>query len=290
MKNICVLGGGGAKGMLQITIINELYKMGMWPDFDIYFCSSVGALNGAALASGNIDPSSLFSIWPDLAKKAFKRERILSPIYNRQNVIDVWRQIVKKKKMKDVDIKLVISSIDFVEMKQHFFKSWEDKEMLLEDAIVRSFAAPYYFGKIIDNKFKKVWGDGGMANDNLPITEALLETINHGWDWNTENIKFTVIGTGFQDISQPFEIVSKHGLLGQLLSFMKPGDGGLARVLSRQNQLGQLLFIAKYFPKIKFDYYDSVIPERMDGMDKINCIGDYIHFGINAAKKPLISI
>jgi hypothetical protein len=126
-----------------------------------------------------------------------------------------------------------------------------------------------------------------MTNNNLAVTPAFLETINLGW--NTEEVKFIIIGSGFVDISEPFEKVSKQNVFQSIMDYMKPSEGGLARMISRQEQIGQLKFICNNFHNYNFDYYDIQISEKLNKMDAVDKINDYIDYGMQASKKPLIS-
>lgn len=291
-KKVLVLSGGGVKGTLQIEILKELEKRGELKNIDFIIGSSVGAINGSLLATGFRSAKDICDIYPDMIKKIFKR-KLIPPIYDRKNFIDAWHKMFDpiEYKMKNLKIKMIISAIDFAEKKTHFFKSWKDgdKDENVLDVVLRSFAAPFYFGFLPDPNTRRVYGDGGMGNDNIPITEALLEAIN--LDMFTEDsVKFIVVGTGFTNISESYDKVSKEGFVRQTLDFMNPGDGGYARAVARSEQLGQLEFICKKFNNFHFDYYDIEIPKELDKMDAVKYIPQYKDYGMKASVKPLISI
>jgi len=290
-KYIYVFSGGGAKGMYQITVLKELYLKGNYKRPNLIIGSSVGGINGAAMGSEEITPLELWEQYPRLAKKIFDRERLFPPIYSRNNFLSAWKSLVRMPSFGDLKIKTIISSVDFVEKKQHYFKSWIDKNIPLTEVIMRGFAAPYYFGRMNDPANNRVWGDGGMGHDNLPITEAIMESIAQGWLTDPkEEINFIVIGTGFPDLTEPYEKVADDRTFNQLIDYMMPKEGGFARVLSRQNQIGQLVFLAKNFKHVHFKYYDTVFSKKIDKMDNIKALDTYIDFGTESAKKPLIEM
>jgi patatin-like phospholipase/acyl hydrolase len=226
-----------------------------------------------------------------MIKRIFKKKLLpIPPLYNRENFIEVWKDIVGTFKMCDVKNKLIISSIDFVDKKTHFFKSWQDPDEMLLDVVLRSFSAPLYFGLMPDCKTKRVYGDGGMGGDNMPITETLLESLNLDWNWKKEQMKFIIVGTGFANQTESFEKLKKAGLLWQMKEYIQPMNGGFARMTSRQRQIGQLMFLCKKFPNLHFDYYDIEIPKSLDKMDNVKAINEYIRYGTLAAQKPLLSV
>ncbi|MEM4261084.1 MAG: patatin-like phospholipase family protein [Candidatus Woesearchaeota archaeon] len=288
-KKALVLSGGGVKGTLQVEILKELEKKGELKNLNFIIGSSVGAINGSIIASGKISAVNLCQIYPDMIKSIFKK-RLIPPIYDRRNFIDIWRRRIGVVKMKDLITPMIITAIDFAGKKTHFFKSWEDKEEDVMNVVLRSFAAPFYFGFLSDcANTGRVYGDGGMGDDNLPITEAILEAVNLDW-FNEEEVKFIVIGTGYVDITEKCDVVAKEGFIRQTLDFVKPSDGGFARMVSRTEQLGQLEFICKKFKNVHFDYYDIQIPKSMDKMDAVNLIPQYKEYGLKASIKPLISM
>jgi NTE family protein len=66
MKKVLVLSGGGAGGCFQVGALEVLYGTGWRPDLIIG--TSVGALNGAALSTGDMEQVS--SIWSAIRRKS----------------------------------------------------------------------------------------------------------------------------------------------------------------------------------------------------------------------------
>ena len=132
MKNISVMSGGGIKGVIQAEILAGVEKdLGPLHEYYDLMCgSSVGAINSAILATGKVDALQLANIYPNMLKTVFKKHWYPHvPRYDRKNFERVWDRIIGKDfKMKDCKTKLQITSVDVCTMKNHFFKSWEDKD------------------------------------------------------------------------------------------------------------------------------------------------------------------
>jgi len=286
-RHILVLGGGGCRGILQMEILKELEFRGELNDVDLIFGTSVGGINGAMFAVGR----SMIDIrngYKDFVHRVFRKKLLpIPPIYDRQNFISCWNEIIGMKRFKDVKIPLVLSSIDMVTKRSHFFKSYTDPYELLLEMVLRTFSAPYYFGTLTDDVSDRVYGDGGMGEDNLPITESILEAISLGWIG--DDIKLTIVGTGFRNIVEKFNKVKNKSTIAEVMDYISPSNGGFARMVSRQKQLGQLVFLAKSFDNFNFNYYDIMIPKRLDKMDNIKAYDEYVKYGYEASKTPLIS-
>jgi len=292
MKTILVLKGGGAKGMIQVSCMAELEKQGMdLKGTDLKVCTSVGSIDGSALALG-MSAQDLEKVYPKMLDVVFDKPWYPTfPKYKRSNFDKAWSNFFDlNRSMKDVDNKLIITSVDRVEDKPHFFKSWEedDGQLNLATAIKRSFAAPYFFGQMNDPENQRVWVDGGCGIDNLPLEYAYFEADLQGW--LSRPLQIICIGTGFSKRGTPYKEASKEKTVKQLLDFINPPEGGMAREMSSWEQLDRIARIAKKHKTIKFLYYDIQIPEDADGMDKLKYKEKYIAWGKEMAKKPLIEI
>lgn len=295
MKKIVVLSGGGAKGVLQTAILKELELRGELSDVALYTGSSVGAINSSMLASGKMNAKTLFEIYPEMTKRVFKKRSklfngIRPPIYDRQNFINIWDYYIGKNMlMSEVKTPLVITSVEMCNKDTVFHKSYKQEynEFLL-DVVLKSFAAPLYFGYYIDNDEKMIYADGGMTSSNLPLMHSFLEALSFGW--TSEPVKIIAIGCGYSNDIEDFDKVKDRGVFWQLSEFMRPTDGGLARKVSRVDQINSMKFIAKTMSNISFDYYDIQIPKDLDKMDNLDALSEYIRYGIEASQTPLISI
>ncbi len=287
MKRILVLKGGGVRGVLQLDslrIIEKHYKKQIFEIFDLVVGTSVGAITGGVLSLGKFpadDYAELFIKYIPLIFKTYWWRGILGPKYNRQNYYTMWENLfgTKKIKMKDCKTKYMIASVNLCDNRTHFFKSWEEKDgrLNLRDAIAKSFAAPHYFGQINDKAHKAVWVDGGMGISNTPLDMAYAEMIRLGWD--KEPVKFLLIGTGKVDLSIPYKKAKTLDDFQQVLQYMSPSEGGLARIQSTIDQVSRMRIIAKANPLISFKYYDIDIGKEYDGIDKVKFMREYIAFG-----------
>jgi uncharacterized protein len=288
MKRILVLCGGGAKGEIQIQVLKKLeHDFGsLYKFYDLICGSSVGAINGGIIASGKMPMDVTEFIYPGMLRKVFDR-RFGIPLYDRKNFVTVWNDNIGMIKMNECKTKFQATSIDICTKTTHFFKSWEDKDGA-EYAVVsvcRSFAAPLYFGQMPDKTTKRVYFDGGMGLSNLPLDYAITEA---EMLWPGEQWHFDIVGSGFADQNIAFDKVMKYKVVRQLLQYFNFDDGGLAREMSRQDQVRRLQKRSTKNTNITFRYWDSVIPKEMDTMDGLQYLEDYKLIGIKMAQKPLI--
>lgn len=292
MRTILVLKGGGAKGMIQVSCMAELEKQGMnLVDTDLKVCTSVGSIDGSALALG-MKAQDLEKVYPETLGVVFDKPWYPTfPKYKRSNFDKAWSKFFDMNKlMSDVSNKLIITSVDRVEDTPHFFKSWEEEDgkLNLSTAIKRSFAAPYFFGQMNDPEAKKVWIDGGCGIDNLPLEYAYFEADLQGW--LLRPLQIICIGTGYSKRGMSYEEASKERTIPQVLDFLNLPNGGMAREMSSWEQINRIARLAKKHQTIKFLYYDIQIPADADGMDKLKYKDQYIAWGKEMAKKPLIEI
>jgi len=303
-KRVLCLSGGGAKGFAQVQTLKKLeqdFGKPLCEVYDLIAGSSVGAINAALIASGKFTMSELEEIYPDVLKKVFtkKRFRIKKPKYQRKYFRKEWEKLIGTDfKMSDSKTKLMITSVDLVDDVNHFFKSWHtDCDERLVDVVCRSFAAPLYFGHVVDNKRKKVWSDGGVGNANLPLNEVKTQIEAFGWydqiddnsDYTIDVVEVDAVGCLYHDPHHKFEKVSSDRWLRQVLDFMNPSQGGLARAQSRSDQIRMMSYLSSKNPNIKFRYWDKEIPKKFDKMDGIKYLKDYKKFGIEMSKKPVLN-
>lgn len=299
MKRVIIHSGGGVKGYLTLQTLVKIEAMNgpLYRYYDLGVASSVGAIILAILATGKLSAKQLNEIFPEMITKIFKKvpfykTLFIKPIYDRQNFIDVWNSLIGKDfKMKDCKFKLIISAVNLMTQRNHFFKSWEDKdgEENLLDVVLRSFAAPLYFGKLIDVKNNAIWLDGGVGNSNLPLDTASIEAIDL-LKWHDFYLQFDAFGCGFSNNDISFKEASKFQNLKQILSYLDFNDGGLARAQSRHEQVMKMKIKAENNNYIGFDYYDIEIPTKINKLDGVKFLEDYKHYGELMFNQPLIRI
>ena len=295
MRKILVLKGGGVRGIIQLEALEmfeKYFQKPLWEIFDLIVGTSVGSIIGGVMATGKLSVAQFFQLFIRYVPKIFKKRRQLIPIkplYKREFFMEMWEAVFgasdRNLCMSECKTKFLCTAVNLCDFKNHFFKSWEMKDgcISLRDAIVRSFAAPYYFGAIKDELSNAVWFDGGSGENNTPLNIAFTESINLGW--NREPVQFIVIGNGLVDFSIPFEKAKTYGNLKQLFTFMNPLKGGLARMQSTLNQIDQMKIKCKADPMINFRYYDIEIGSKYKGLDKLQFIQEYKAFGSLVAQK-----
>ena len=280
--NVLVLSGGGAKGPYEMGVLEDLEMFMKKPLKDyvnLVVSTSVGAVIGSLLCAG----TKYTAEWSDIVLENLpmiftKRGWFFSlPIYDPQNYKKCYEKYVGKGLLlRGLPIKLMVTSVDRCEPRSHFFKSWEEKDgqLPVTEAIIRSFSAPIYFGASIDEPEKKIWLDGGMGYNNLPLIKAYIEILRQGWlkDGNTAHI--LAVGSGSPNLSVAFEKAKKRGIISQTLDqvrkFIDLPDGGMAREMSGKEQVTNLQAMLGAIPNLTFQYIDwEGMPKKLDKMDDV---------------------
>jgi len=296
MKKILVLDGGGVMGAIQCKVLERLEEeLGnkLCNEFDLIVGTSVGAIIGGIISTGNFKMKYISEIIIEQLPNVFKKNPWYKKYkYDKNNVKSFYDKLLFDTKMKDLLTKFVCTSVNAVDGKTHFFKSWEQKdgELQLYDAIERSFAAPYYFGPIVDEKTKSVWLDGGTGLDNSPILEAFIECVRQKW-FKNEKIFMLSVGSGSIDMSQSFDEAKKmtnyFGLLKQILYYMKPLDGGLARYQATDAKCKLLSYLDNSNNDFLFHRIDKVIDTKINKIDEIQYLDKYINIGNELANNSI---
>jgi len=296
MKRVLILSGGGVKGAIQLPIlerIEEKYDAPISEVYDLIVASSVGAITGGIMATRQVTARRYTKYFMDGVAKIFSTswyKRFWPPRYDRKNFFKFWDGIFEDKKdirMYGCRTKMIITSVNMCDNRTHFFKSWEEKDSKdkLKDVISRSFAAPYFFGKLVDMIRKAVWLDGGVGSANCPVDEAVTETIMQGWLMN-EPVEFTVIGCGYVKRGILYKIAKKLGTFKQLTKgYMNIGSGGLAREQSTHDKVRRLKAMADKEESVTLKYYNAQIPKKMNGLDKVKYAKAYYEIGLKILKE-----
>ncbi len=293
MKRILVLKGGGVRGILQLDALRVLekhYKKKIAQIFDLIVGTSIGSITGGILATGKLTMDDYLELFLKYIPKIFQSywwRKFVGTKYNRRAFYNMWDDLFNPNPiyMKDCITKFMCTAVNLCDFRTHFFKSWEKKDgdQELKYALAKSFAAPYFFGQFVDPKEKAVWVDGGAGDTNTPLDFAFTEYLTLGW--TNELVEFIVIGTGTADYSIPFTNARNLGQIRQLLTYMNPTQGGLARLQSTLNQIERMKIVAKASANIDFRYYDIEVGKRFDGTDKVRYIQEYLAFGRLIAEK-----
>jgi NTE family protein len=170
-----VLGGGGHLGAYQVGMLRALVERGVRPDLVVG--TSVGALNGAALAA---DPSietvkSLESIWLKLDKEpvfagslfagAARLARSRTHLQSGERLRDFVERMVPVRSFEELQVRFECVAACIERAAEHWFSSGP-----LVDAILASAAVPGILPPVeIDGEH---FVDGGIVN-SIPVERAV---------------------------------------------------------------------------------------------------------------------
>lgn len=288
MKRILVIDGGGAKGPIAATILSNIVRVlgkEIHEVFDLVWGSSVGAIIGGVLSTGVLRMDTFYPLLLSALPKVFTPQLHIPFIgnkYSRTPLDEIIRcHIGGEFKMKHCETKFVCTSVNMVDGRTHFFKSWEDKdgELTVLNALSRSYAAPYYFGSIKDKAGNAVWLDGGTGNMSSPTVEAYVEACRLDWLKN-EHVHMLSLGCGESPFSMPYKKASSYRALRQLYYFMSPMDGGLARRQCDRTNEEVLSGIAGQHQDFTFQRLEKYdLDPKMDIMDGVKYMNQYIEIG-----------
>lgn len=292
MIRILEVDGGGVKGVIPMTVLKEIEQLlgkPIYEIFDLMVGTSIGAIICGALASGKIDATRLEELMLKVLPDVFKwrlRIPLVQPKYSREPFIEFFSEHVGADVlMSDCVTKFMCTSASKVDGRTHFFKGWEKKDgkIKLIDAIARSFAAPLYFGHIVDKESEQVWLDGGTGNENCPLGETVTETIRQGWLQKavdkTNKVHILSLGAGHCFRGMSFKKAKKGGNASDLLFYADPIDGGLGRVMSLSSRVRLANDMSQAIQNYSFNRVDCLINSKLEKMDKVKYIDDYRSLG-----------
>ena len=308
---ILVIEGAGAKMPLesaQIEYIETALNKPITDIIDLAVTTSAGSVIMGALGLGGISARELNEILlgdrfvsdkkaDSLLKRIFKGHLYPKiPKYSRPEYINYFNnKFGEKVLMKDALIKLIMTSVDECENRTHFFKNWEEKDgnMPMVEACSKSFAAPYYFGGMVDKDVEAIWVDGGVGVFNLPLIQAYAQARKNGWldTWHKTHI--LAIGGGSSDgcvnyhsYTKPsiFDSISK--LKTNLGYYFNLEKGGAARSMSTQSQVDWMTYVASTYENLTFQFTNwNDMPKELDKMGNWKARWDYYDKGMELAKK-----
>jgi uncharacterized protein len=269
------IDGGGCKGVIPANLLKYIelkLEKPISQIFDLIVGSSVGSIIGGIMASGKLPAPTLYDLFkaalPIVFKKRIIRNYLTDPRYDRQPLVDIIVKNVGAIKMKDCQTNFMSTAVNVCDTQTHFFKSWEDKDgdMLLLNAINYSYAAPFYFGTMIDTENKAVWMDGGTGDDNCPLIETVIECLRQGWIQN-KKVHVLSLGCGAVDLTTSFEKARGLDVFGQIWFYMKPDQGGLAKEQSTRSNVSIANALASTMNTFTFNRVDALIDKKYDILD-----------------------
>ena len=151
--NFLALSGGGARGRLELDMLQYLYeKMGgkFFRHFDTISGTSTGSLITALLAVGNT-PKQITDIYDkelkNIFNKKFCRELVGKSKYSNEYMKGLATNLIGNKRLGDLVQQVAIPTVNSSKQETKIFKSYDekDKDYFLVDVIIASSAAPRYF-------------------------------------------------------------------------------------------------------------------------------------------------
>lgn len=201
MFKILCLDGGGAKGYFTAYMLNKIeeeYNIKINEYFDLIVGTSTGALIAGGLGA-DVPISEMVEIYLNENSKIFEKKKfnvgVFSSIYSNDYLKNILKFKYKGLKLKDCKTKIMITATDVINKDPILFKSWEDTDISILDAVISSSSAPLYFDPHKLNE--KYYSDGCLWANN-PSLVALSEVLSKDYfkNINLNEIKLLSIGTG----------------------------------------------------------------------------------------------
>lgn len=304
MKRALVIDGGGLKGIIPATVVDQIeQKEGrpIYEQFDLICGTSTGSVIGGALSAG-VPGSELRQLYYETVPELFTpRNRFLpknwfvAEKYDPDPFITLLKQKTTWKKFKQTKTLFLTTAFNLCSRRTHFLHSDDSSENhygLAEVISWSALSAALYFGKIcvgdfkwqyhtpageIVNKFGAVFQDGGQGTQNSPITAAILEMLRR---WKNEDIEILSLGCGDQDDYVPYEKASKSGVIKQVGRYF-----GQARLESGVLQHIGAEALDSSWKSFSFRRLNCKINSKLDKLDGRKYVKDYIALGKMLAKK-----
>ena len=204
MYKILSIDGGGTKGIVPATFLNELHQASgeiIHNHYDTFAGTSTGAIIAAALAL-EFNTDEIVKLYHEGAPRIFKKEKkwwqtgfgLKDELYEKENLIKELERHFGDAKMGDIKKHLIVTAYDIVSEEPIYFdsKNPNHKYLRIVDCVASSASAPTYFEPIKFNTFVAV--DGGVAGMNNPSLVAIKSILNLGY--NIEDLSVLSIGTG----------------------------------------------------------------------------------------------
>jgi hypothetical protein len=275
---ILVLQGGGAKGPIQLgelAVLEEKLKINISKKVDAIVTTSMGSVEGSVLTVDDKYAKDIWAILQPSLKTIFKPKHFWSfPRLLFSSYLDLYSKSVGDFKFGDAQTKFIMTSVGMTNAKNHFFKSWHEKDanFKMANMACRSFAAPFYFGGIEDTVTQEVYLDGGTGLCNLPLIEAYCEAVAQGWLSEGHSTHILALGSGNANYDWSYNKCTKGWkiwkLIKQIIRSFSFVNGGLAKLQSSTYQVGVVDYIAKYTPNLTLQWINwDNMPKKLDKMD-----------------------
>jgi len=220
---ILSLDGGGMKGYIECKILAELEKRtGKKCNeiFDGFTGTSIGGILVGLLSIG-VSAENCLKFFTVDGKEIFKKKwysyLFFKPKYSAKSIEKVLFNKFLFTKLKSVNKKLLITSVDINTEKPIFFKSYKQdgEDFYLRDCCRATSAAQTFFPLLKLNDY--VLMDGGNVANN-PSLCAYIDI--HKLGYSDENIKILSLGCGQEKIKRNgIKYISANAIKMLLLTF-----------------------------------------------------------------------
>jgi uncharacterized protein len=203
--NILCIDGGGMRGVFALQILKKLEEEARQPLrnlFDMIGGTSTGAIVAAAAAIGK-SMGEVLGLYEEHGKEIFTKRSQLGLFkswYDNERLKKYLQMYLGHVSLSEVDIPLVIPSVDMGECDIRLFRSYEraDEDIRLWDAVLSSCSAPLYFQpNNVNNDY--LAADGGLYANN-PSLVCLTEAMQT-FGCTIESVRILSVGTGKSKMS-----------------------------------------------------------------------------------------
>jgi NTE family protein len=278
-KRALVLSGGGGRGAYHVGVLRFLEEHEWYPD--VVVGTSIGAVNGAALASGH-NANSLWALWRQLRTKdvqkpnwnPFTAVSLLDTAPLRNTLLnDGWIDFERINSAEKAAVHLRITATEITTGQLHIFSnSLNNKTNITLEHILSSCSIPLIYPQT--NLGETMYWDGAVVA-NTPLSAAIAT--------GAEEI-IVVIMTPTRGSGQPTELPTNlyesasMTLEWALLSSFHAD-------LKMFGLVNSLAAIRDEFDKLQADYPD-IVNQYMQDMN--NLVGANINQDYKHLKMPLI--
>ncbi len=235
MKRILSIDGGGIRGVIPTYILMKLEEL-IQDKISNHFNLIAGTSTGGIIAAGlgtNYSAEDLLNLYLIEGPKIFQhtfRQKIRSVYglkgskYPDKNIERVLNQYFDGIKLSDLTTDFLCTAYNMTEDRPRFFSSDQEGDLLIEDVLRATSAAPTFFNpKTIDGKD---YVDGGVVSNN-PAMCAYAEAKSL-YKTQAEDMFILSLGTGttldsYRDIRKWFKLK----WISPLIEIMTGADSGV---------------------------------------------------------------
>ncbi len=208
---ILSIDGGGFRGAYSAYLLKRMedeWGVNWRTQFDLFAGTSTGAIIAAGLAHGE-SANKLYNLYAEHGQSIFRRRwfarfilggfsSLIASRYSIKNLRSCLHDVFGDIQLKDIQVPLIIPSVDIGGGRVHVFKSAYDPEfhrdpnVLVADAVMASCSAPTYFDPYVVGHYPLT--DGGLWANNPALVAAIEAKRRLGVD--LYNLRILSIGAG----------------------------------------------------------------------------------------------